>query len=193
MDLVDRVIHYNSDRAPRPFMNITCTAISETPLESELFGHEKGAFTDAKAQKKGLFELADGGTIFLDEVGDMPSGLQAKLLRFLEDRTFRRVGGTNEISVDVRVIAATNRDLEKAIEEGRFRNDLMFRVDVIFIALPPMAASPRLTEPGTFRAKRSKDSRAIPDLMMEMPCLASQAWAQWFLTRSRSRVLAASR
>ena len=135
-DLVARVIHYNSDRAPRPFMNITCTAISETLLESELFGHEKGAFTDAKSLKKGLFELADGGTIFLDEVGDMPPGLQAKLLGFLEDRTFRRVGGTSEISVDVRVIAATNRDLEKAIEEGRFRNDLMFRLDVITIDLP---------------------------------------------------------
>ena len=137
-DLVARVIHYKSDRAPRPFMNITCTAISETLLESELFGHEKGAFTDAKAQKKGLFELADGGTIFLDEVGDMPPQLQAKLLRFLEDRTFRRVGGTNEITVDVRVIAATNRDLEKAIQEGRFRADLMFRLDVIAIDLPPV-------------------------------------------------------
>ena len=135
-DLVARVIHYNSDRAPRPFMNITCTAISESLLESELFGHEKGAFTDAKAQKQGLFEVADGGTIFLDEVGDMPPGLQAKLLRFLEDRTFRRVGGTKEISVDVRVIAATNRDLEKAIEEGRFRTDLMFRLHVVTIDLP---------------------------------------------------------
>jgi len=137
-DLVARVIHYNSDRAPRPFMNITCTAISETLLESELFGHEKGAFTDAKSQKKGLFELADGGTIFLDEVGDMPPGLQAKLLRFLEDRTFRRVGGTSEISVDVRIIAATNRDLDKAIEEGQFRTDLMFRLDVVAIDVPPL-------------------------------------------------------
>ena len=137
-DLVARVIHYNSDRAPRPFMNITCTALSETLLESELFGHEKGAFTDAKAAKKGLFELADGGTIFLDEVGDMPLGLQAKLLRFLEERTFRRVGGTTELSVDVRVIAATNRDIEKAIDEGKFRSDLMFRLNVIPIYLPPL-------------------------------------------------------
>jgi len=137
-DLVSRVIHYNSDRAPFPFMNITCTAISETLLESELFGHEKGAFTDAKATKKGLFELADDGTIFLDEVGDMPPGLQAKLLRFLEERTFRRVGGTEEISVDVRIIAATNRDIEQAIEEGRFRKDLMFRLDVVTIDLPPL-------------------------------------------------------
>jgi len=137
-DLIARVIHYNSDRAPRPFMNITCTALSETLLESELFGHEKGAFTDAKNTKKGLFELADGGTIFLDEVGDMPLGLQAKLLRFLEERMFRRVGGTTEISVDVRVIAASNRDIEKALEEGKFRNDLMFRLNVIPIYLPPL-------------------------------------------------------
>ena len=137
-DLIARVIHYNSDRAPRPFMNITCTALSEALLESELFGHEKGAFTDAKNTKKGLFELADGGTIFLDEVGDMPLGLQAKLLRFLEERMFRRVGGTTEISVDVRVIAASNRDIEKALEEGKFRNDLMFRLNVIPIYLPPL-------------------------------------------------------
>ena len=137
-DLVARVIHYNSDRAPRPFMNITCTALSETLLESELFGHEQGAFTDAKTAKKGLFEITDGGTIFLDEVGDMPLGLQAKLLRFLEERTFRRVGGTTEISVDVRVIAATNRDIEEAIERGKFRSDLMYRLNVIPIYLPPL-------------------------------------------------------
>lgn len=137
-DLVARVIHYNSDRAPRPFMNITCTALSEMLLESELFGHEKGAFTDAKTTKKGLFELSDGGTIFLDEVGDMPTGLQAKLLRFLEERMFRRVGGTVELSVDVRVIAATNCDIEKAIEEGKFREDLMYRLNVIPIDLPPL-------------------------------------------------------
>lgn len=137
-DLVARVIHYNSDRAPYPFMNITCTALSETLLESELFGHERGAFTDAKSTKKGLFELADRGTIFLDEVGDMPIGLQAKLLRFLEERMFRRVGGTQEITVDVRVIAATNRPIEKAIEQGKFREDLMFRLNVIPIYLPPL-------------------------------------------------------
>lgn len=137
-DLVARVIHFNSERAPKPFMNITCTAISETLLESELFGHEKGAFTDAKAAKKGLFELADGGTIFLDEVGDMATGLQGKLLRFLEDRTFRRVGGTSEIRVNVRIIAATNRDIQKAIEAGQFRRDLLFRLDVIPIELPPL-------------------------------------------------------
>lgn len=139
-DLVARVIHHNSDRAAAPFVNITCTALSESLLESELFGHERGAFTDAKLQKKGLFEMADGGTVFLDEVGDMPAALQAKLLRFLEERRFRRVGGTREIGVDVRVIGATNRDLEKAIEQGQFRRDLMYRLNVVTIHLPPLRA-----------------------------------------------------
>ncbi len=137
-DLVAGVIHYNSDRAPHPFMNITCTALSETLLESELFGHEKGAFTDARMQKKGLFELADGGTVFLDEVGDMPPVLQAKLLHFLENRKFRRVGGVEEVTVEVRVIAATNRDIEKAIAEGSFREDLMYRLNVVPVYLPAL-------------------------------------------------------
>ncbi|MFQ5429037.1 MAG: sigma-54-dependent transcriptional regulator [Phycisphaerae bacterium] len=137
-DLVAKAIHYNSDRASRPFMNITCTAISETLLESELFGHERGAFTDAKQLKKGLLELADGGTVFLDEVGDMPASLQAKLLRFLEEKTFRRVGGVRDIEVDARVIAATNRDIEKLIEAGDFREDLFYRLNIIPIYLPPL-------------------------------------------------------
>jgi two-component system response regulator AtoC len=139
-DLVARVIHHNSDRAGNSFVNITCTALSETLLESELFGHERGAFTDAKMQKKGLFEIADGGTVFLDEVGDMPPALQAKLLRFLEERRFRRVGGTKEIAVDVRVMAATNRDLEDAIARGQFRRDLLYRLNVVSIYLPPLRA-----------------------------------------------------
>jgi DNA-binding NtrC family response regulator len=139
-DLVARIIHHNSDRAPQPFVNITCTAISETLLESELFGHERGAFTDAKQQKKGLLETADGGTVFLDEVGDMPAPLQAKLLRFLEERRFRRVGGTKEIGVDVRVISATNRDIDQAIEEGKFRRDLLYRLNVVTIEIPPLRA-----------------------------------------------------
>ncbi|HVP10671.1 MAG TPA: sigma-54 dependent transcriptional regulator [Phycisphaerae bacterium] len=137
-DLVAKSIHYNSDRASRPFMNITCTAITESLLESELFGHERGAFTDAKALKKGLLELADGGTVFLDEVGDMPPSLQAKLLRFLEEKTFRRVGGVSDIEVDVRVIAATNRDINKLLEEGKFREDLYYRLNIIPIDLPPL-------------------------------------------------------
>jgi two-component system response regulator AtoC len=137
-DLVARVIHHQSDRAARPFVNITCTALSDTLLESELFGHERGAFTDAKTQKKGLFELGDGGTVFLDEIGDMAGSLQAKLLRFLEERRFRRVGGTKEISVDVRVIAATNREIEQLIREGKFREDLYYRLNVMTLELPPV-------------------------------------------------------
>ncbi|GJQ25440.1 MAG: acetoacetate metabolism regulatory protein AtoC [Phycisphaerae bacterium] len=137
-DLVAKTIHYNSDRAGRPFMNITCTALSEHLLESELFGHERGAFTDAKQRKKGLLELADGGTVFLDEVGDMPPALQAKLLRFLEERAFRRVGGTTDLTVDVRVIAATNRDVNKLIAEGKFREDLFYRLNIIAVDLPPL-------------------------------------------------------
>jgi two-component system response regulator AtoC len=139
-DLVAKAIHYNSDRVGSPFMNITCTAIQETLLESELFGHERGAFTDAKQTKKGLLELADGGTVFLDEVGDMPASLQAKLLRFLEERVFRRVGGVQDIEVDVRIVAATNRDIERLITDGKFREDLFYRLNIIPVQLPPLRA-----------------------------------------------------
>lgn len=137
-ELVAKWIHYASNRAEKPFVAINCAAVPATLLESELFGHEKGSFTDAKATKKGLFELADGGTVFLDEIGDMEVGMQAKLLRFLEDRNFRRIGGTKGISVDVRIISATNKDLLKAIEEKNFRNDLYYRLQVIPIYLPPL-------------------------------------------------------
>ena len=137
-DLVAKSIHYNSDRANRPFMNITCTAISETLLESELFGHERGAFTDAKQLKKGLLELAGGGTVFLDEVGDMHPKLQAKLLRFLEEKSLRRVGGVQDIEVDVRIVAATNQDVEELIKQGKFREDLYYRLNIIPIYLPPL-------------------------------------------------------
>jgi two-component system, NtrC family, response regulator AtoC len=137
-DVLAKHIHYNGPRAEQPFVNITCTALPETLLESELFGHEKGSFTDAKAQKKGLFEIADKGTLFLDEIGDMSLYLQSKLLRFLEERAFRRVGGQKDLKVDVRVIAATNRDLRKLAEKGQFREDLYFRLKVIPILLPPL-------------------------------------------------------
>jgi two-component system, NtrC family, response regulator AtoC len=137
-ELVAKWIHFMSSRMERPFVAINCAAVPATLLESELFGHEKGAFTDAKTSKKGLFELADGGTVFLDEIGDMEVGMQAKLLRFLEDRTFRRIGGSKIISVDVRIISATNKDLLKAIEEKIFRNDLYYRLQVIPIFLPPL-------------------------------------------------------
>ena len=137
-ELVAKWIHYESARAEKPFVAINCAAVPSTLLESELFGHEKGAFTDAKTSKKGLFELADGGTVFLDEIGDMEVGMQAKLLRFLEDRTFRRIGGAKVIPVDVRIISATNKDLLKAIEEKVFRNDLYYRLQVIPIFLPAL-------------------------------------------------------
>ena len=137
-ELIAKAIHWESARAEKPFMAINCAAVPETLLESELMGYEKGAFTDAKSQKKGLFETADGGTIFLDEIGDMDPGMQAKLLRVLEERSFRRVGGTKEIPVDVRIVSATNKDLLKAMEEKTFRNDLYYRIQVIPIYLPPL-------------------------------------------------------
>jgi len=137
-ELVAKWIHYSSNRAEKPFIAINCAAVPATLLESELFGHEKGAFTDAKANKKGLFELADGGTVFLDEIGDMEMGMQAKLLRFLEDRSFRRIGGGRVYTVDVRIISATNKDLQKSIEEKTFRNDLYYRLQVIPIFLPAL-------------------------------------------------------
>ncbi|MCC7127038.1 MAG: sigma-54-dependent Fis family transcriptional regulator [Acidobacteria bacterium] len=137
-DLAAKVIHYASARANQPFMNITCSALPETLLESELFGHERGAFTGADRQKRGLIETADGGTVFLDEIGEMVPALQAKLLRFLEERTFKRVGGAQDLRVDVRVIAATNRNLEDEVRHGRFREDLYYRLNVVPIVLPPL-------------------------------------------------------
>ncbi|MHB8766927.1 MAG: sigma-54-dependent transcriptional regulator, partial [Deferrisomatales bacterium] len=137
-DLLAQAIHFESARRSRPFMPINCTALPEELLESELMGHERGAFTDAKKTKKGLFELADGGTLFLDEIGDMKPGLQAKILRFLEERTFKRVGGKDDIEVDVRIVAATNKDLEQAIADRTFREDLYYRLSVVPITLPPL-------------------------------------------------------
>jgi two-component system, NtrC family, response regulator AtoC len=137
-DLVAKAIHYDSARNDKPFVAINCSAIPETLLEAELFGHERGAFTDAKAQKKGLFEAADGGTLFLDEIGELSTFLQAKLLRALEDQTIRRIGGLKDISVDIRVIAASNRDLEHGVHEGTFRQDLFYRLSIIPIFIPPL-------------------------------------------------------
>ena len=136
--LLARYLHAHSARAEGPFVELNCSAIPEQLLESELYGHEKGAFTDAKRFKKGLFELSDGGTLFLDEIGEMTGGLQAKLLHVLETRTFRRVGGSADITVGVRVIAATHRDLARAVAEGRFREDLYFRLNVVPIEVPPL-------------------------------------------------------
>ncbi|MDR3674609.1 MAG: sigma 54-interacting transcriptional regulator, partial [Acidobacteriota bacterium] len=128
----------DSARNDKPFVTINCSAIPETLMEAELFGHERGAFTDAKAQKKGLFEVADGGTLFLDEIGELSTYLQAKLLRALEDQTIRRIGGVKDIGVDIRVIAASNRDLEQGVREGTFRQDLFYRLSIIPIFIPPL-------------------------------------------------------
>ena len=137
-DLFAKAIHYHSARADRPFLAINCAALPENLVESELFGYEKGAFTDARQQKKGMLELADGGTLLLDEIGEMQLGLQAKLLRVLEEQTYKRVGGVQDITVDVRVIASSNRDLKTMVEEDKFRQDLFYRLNVITITLPSL-------------------------------------------------------
>jgi len=137
-ELVARAIHYNSARARMPFVAVNCSALPEPLLESELFGHMKGSFTGAISNKEGLFETANGGTVFLDEIGDLTPAIQVKLLRVIQEREFRRVGGTRDVKVDVRIITATNKDLEKAVADGTFREDLYYRLDVIPIHLPPL-------------------------------------------------------
>ena len=137
-ELVARAIHALSDRKDKLLTTVNCSALSETIIESELFGHERGAFTDARVQKKGLFEIANNGTIFLDEIGDISQAMQVKLLRVLEERNFKRVGGTKDISVNIRVIAATNQNLIKLINEGKFREDLYYRINVASVHLPPL-------------------------------------------------------
>ena len=137
-ELVARALHYNSSRRESPFIAINCAALPETLIESELFGHEKGAFTDAMARRLGKVELAHGGTLFLDEIGDLSLPTQAKMLRFLQERQFARVGGTHAINVDVRIIAATNRDLEDLLRRGQFREDLYYRINVVPLHLPPL-------------------------------------------------------
>ncbi|TBR26144.1 hypothetical protein EPO15_00900 [bacterium] len=156
-DRLARAIHYESARAHQPLLEVNATAIPEHLLESELFGYEKGAFTGALARKKGIFESADGGTVFLNEIGHMPQGLQAKVLRVLEDKTFMRVGGTEDVVVDVRVLAATNEDLEKAVAEGRFRTDLYYRINVLTIRLAPLR-------------ERREDIRPLADLILGRLC-----------------------
>jgi two-component system NtrC family response regulator len=137
-ELVAKSIHYNSPRRDRPFIPVNCAALAESLLESELFGHEKGAFTGAAAAKKGRFELADGGTLFLDEIGELSQGLQVKLLRVLQEKTFERVGGVRPLQVDIRLIAATNKALRNEVAEGRFREDLFFRLNVVHLVLPSL-------------------------------------------------------
>ncbi|HEX2449588.1 MAG TPA: sigma-54 dependent transcriptional regulator, partial [Gemmatimonadales bacterium] len=159
---VARMIHDLSPRAKAPFVEVNCAGLNPTFLDSELFGHEKGAFTDAKDRKQGLFEIADRGTIFLDEIGDLAPELQPKLLKVLETKTFRRLGGTREISVDVRLIAATNRQLQAEVEAGRFREDLYYRLSVMPIMLP--AARDRSRED-----RLSLITRIMSDLRKELP------------------------
>jgi Nif-specific regulatory protein len=137
-EVVARAIHYLSPRKDGPFIKLNCAALSETLLESELFGHEKGAFTGAQSERKGRFELAHGGTLFLDEIGEISPSFQTKLLRVLQEREFERVGGSRSIKVDVRLITATNRDLEKAVSKGDFRADLYYRINVVSIFIPPL-------------------------------------------------------
>jgi transcriptional regulator with PAS, ATPase and Fis domain len=174
-DLMAKAIHDNGVRAPRRFQNVTCSALPETLLESELFGHDRGAFTDAKRQKKGLLELADGGTVFLDEIGETKPSLQVKLLRFLEERAFRRLGGSIDIRVDVRIIAATNRNLKEAMQEGSFRRDFYYRLRVLPVRIPPLRERsgdlPLLVESfiRTFNAIFHKEVRGIsPEALAQL-------------------------
>jgi transcriptional regulator with GAF, ATPase, and Fis domain len=137
-EVLAHAIHEESTRAPAPFVAVSCAALPETLIESELFGHERGAFTNATQAKKGRFELADGGTLFLDEVGELTAAVQVKLLRVLQERAFERLGSTKTVNVDIRLIAASNRDLEREVAEGRFRSDLFFRLNVVPLVLPPL-------------------------------------------------------
>jgi len=154
-ELVAKAIHYQSDRANKPFIDINCSAFNENLLEAELFGYEPGAFTDAKHRKKGLLELAHQGTFFLDEIGDMAIGLQAKILKVIERQTFRRLGGTQEIKVDTRIISATSRDLEEGIKKKTFREDLYYRLNVASVTLPPLR-------------ERGRDVQALADFFLDV-------------------------
>lgn len=179
-ELVARAIHYNSGRSALPFVAVNCSAVPETLLESELFGHMKGSFTGAISNKAGLFEVANGGTIFLDEIGDTTPSIQVKLLRVIQEREFRRVGGHQDIKVDVRIVAATNKNLEKAVADGSFREDLYYRLDVIPIRLPPLRMRsgdiPLLVK--HFLERFSKESgKPVPTLTPEaMHVLVGHEW-----------------
>jgi DNA-binding NtrC family response regulator len=179
-ELVARAIYRNSPRSSEPFVVVNCSAIQPTLLESEIFGHEKGAFTGAIARKPGKMELADGGILFLDEIGDMASELQAKLLRAIQEKEFERVGGTAPIKVDVRFVAATNRDLQKAIQEGKFREDLFYRLNVVNIDLPPLRENrediPLLVEHFLRKHSAAQKRRGIQITDKAMEILANYRW-----------------
>jgi two-component system response regulator HydG len=175
-----QAIHYESARRDRPFMPINCTALPDELLESELMGYEKGAFTDAKKTKKGLFELADGGTIFLDEIGEMSPSAQARLLRVLQERVIQRVGGIETIELDVRVVSASNRDLAKMVEEGSFRQDLYYRLVVFPITLPPLRDRrediPLLVEHFLEKYARDAGKRVTRVEAQAMDAMAAHGW-----------------
>ena len=163
-EMVAKAIHRQSDLRDEPFVAINCSAIPENLLESELFGHEKGAFTDAKKLKKGMFELADKGTLFLDEIGDMSFNMQAKLLRALQEKRFQRVGGVNKVEVDIRIVASTNKNLEQAMKDGQFREDLYYRLQVVPITIPPLRDRPEDIMPlvRNFVAKFNIETDCVP-------------------------------
>jgi transcriptional regulator with PAS, ATPase and Fis domain len=179
-ELIAQAIHQRSPRRDAPFVKVSCAALPETLLESELFGHERGSFTGALARRAGRFEIAAGGTVFLDEVGDIPLGMQVKLLRFLQEHQFERVGGNQTLTVDVRVITATHRDLQALIKEGKFREDLYYRLDVIEIPLPPLRARnqdiPLLTDffLKKYSAANAKEVRSVTD--ETLAALMSYSW-----------------
>ena len=180
-EMVARAIHINSPRESRPFVRVNCAALAPGVLESELFGHEKGAFTGAMARRAGRFELADGGTLFLDEVGDVPADVQVKLLRVLQEREFERVGGVETVKVDVRVISATHRDLEALIDEGKFREDLYYRLNVFPITLPPLRDRPGdIAAAGASTSSRSspvhRQGRARARMPAALAELAAYPW-----------------
>jgi Nif-specific regulatory protein len=179
-ELVAHAIHRNSPRADRPFVAINCAAIAETLLESELFGHEKGAFTGAASQKKGKVEIAEGGTLFLDEIGELAPGLQAKLLRVLQEREFERVGGTRPIKLNIRVIAATNRSLPDSVKAGTFRNDLFYRLNVVTLTTPALRERrediPLLADHFVAKASRKCSMRARPLAPETLACLTQYDW-----------------
>src|SRR5438034_8755 len=189
-ELVARAIHDLSPRAEKPFVSINCGAFTETLLESELFGYMKGSFTGANSNRKGLFEAAEGGTIFLDEIGETTPAMQVKMLRVLQERNIRRVGGLEEIAVDVRVVAATNRDLSQMVEDGTFRNDLYYRISVIPIEMPPLRAR-RTDIPDLVRHFLEKYSAAANRPTLElaeeaMPYLESYDWPGNVLERENT-------
>ncbi|WP_223846079.1 sigma-54-dependent transcriptional regulator [Wenzhouxiangella sp. AB-CW3] len=178
-ELVARAIHDMSDRADRPFVPVNCGAIPSELLESELFGHEKGAFTGALARRRGRFELAEGGTLFLDEIGDMPVAMQVKLLRVLQERSFERVGGTETLRCNVRVIAATHRDIETRIERGEFREDLYYRLNVFPIQVPPLRERPEDVPPLVEHFRAALCRRGMGETRFSEGALAALSTHAW--------------